>query len=191
MLNSINNTSPSFGASFFYTGMTDELGVELSPSSKRKIVKEDLFNDIAEFLEFIKTKEGEKILDKLPKEDVIEFSVKYKPLGIGADKTPAALKPRVSISHNDYYSLTETLNTSNKSTIEAFKEWVDETLEDEKQTDSKKDIYDLLFTPFTINEPDIREKDGVFSKKAGELDGTPDGGHFHKPGNNDLFNLSK
>ena len=30
MLNSINNLSPSFGASFSYTGMTDELGVELS-----------------------------------------------------------------------------------------------------------------------------------------------------------------
>ena len=165
MLNSINNTSPSFGASFSYTGMTDELGVELSPSSKNKIVKEDLFNDMAEFLKFIKTKEGEKILDKLPKEDVIEFSVKYKPAGIGADKTPAALKPRVSISHNDYYSLTETLNTSNKSTIEAFKEWVDEIVEDEKQADSKKDIYDLLNTPFMVNTPESKkiDEDDIFN----------------------------
>ena len=165
MLNSINNTSPSFGASFFYTGMTDELGVELSPSSKRKIVKEDLFNDIAEFLKFIKTKEGEKILDKLPKEDVIEFSVKYKPAGIGADKTPAALKPRVSISHNDYYSQTDTLNTANKSTIEAFNEWVDEIVEDEKVSDSYKDIYDLLNTPFKVNTPESKriDEDDIFN----------------------------
>ena len=165
MLNSINNSSPSFGASFSYTGMTDELGVELSPSSKNKIVNEGLVNDMAEFLKFIKTKEGEKILDKLPEGDVVEFSVKYKPPGIGADKTPAALKPRVSISHNDYYSLTETLNTSNKSTIEAFKEWVDETLEDEKKSDSKRDIYDLLNTPFTVNTPESKkiDEDDIFN----------------------------
>ena len=165
MLNSINNTSPSFGASFSYTGMTDELGVELSPSSKNKIVKEGLVNDMAEFLKFIKTKEGEKILDKLPEGDVVEFSVKYKPAGIGADKTPAALKPRVSISHNDYYSQTDTLNTANKSTIEAFKEWVDEIVEDEKVSDSYKDIYDLLNTPFTVNTPESKriDEDDIFN----------------------------
>lgn len=159
MLNSINNSSPSFGASFYYTGMTDELGVELSPSSKNKIVNEGLVNDMAEFLKFIKTKEGEKILDKLPEGDVVEFSVKYKPAGIGADKTPASLKPRVSISHNDYYSQTDTLNTANKSTIEAFKEWVDEIVEDEKVSDSNKDIYDLLNTPFTVNTPESKRID--------------------------------
>ena len=71
----------------------------------------------------------------------------------------------MSISHNDYYSLTETLNTSNKSTIEAFKEWVDETLEDEKQADSKKDIYDLLTTPFTVNTPESKrvDEDDIFN----------------------------
>ena len=159
MLNSINNLSPSFGASFSYTGMTDELGVELSPSSKNKIVNEGLVNDMAEFLKFIKTKEGEKILDKLPEGDVVEFSVKYKPAGIGADKTPASLKPRVSISHNDYYSQTDTLNTANKSTIEAFKEWVDEIVEDEKVSDSNKDIYELLNTPFTVNTPESKRID--------------------------------
>mgnify|MGYP005800636443 CR=1 FL=1 len=159
MLNSINNSSPSFGASFYYTGMTDELGVELSPSSKNKIVNEGLVNDMAEFLKFIKTKEGEKILDKLPEGDVVEFSVKYKPAGIGADKTPASLKPRVSISHNDYYSQTDTLNTANKSTIEAFKEWVDEIVEDEKVSDSNKDIYELLNTPFTVNTPESKRID--------------------------------
>lgn len=159
MLNSINNSSPSFGASFYYTGMTDELGVELSPSSKNKIVNEGLVNDMAEFLKFIKTKEGEKILDKLPEGDVVEFSVKYKPAGIGADKTPASLKPRVSISHNDYYSQTDTLNTANKSTIEAFKEWVDEIVEDEKVSDSNKDIYELLNTPFTVNTPESKKID--------------------------------
>ena len=159
MLNSINNSSPSFGASFYYTGMTDELGVELSPYSKNKIVNEGLVNDMAEFLKFIKTKEGEKILDKLPEGDVVEFSVKYKPAGIGADKTPASLKPRVSISHNDYYSQTDTLNTANKSTIEAFKEWVDEIVEDEKVSDSNKDIYELLNTPFTVNTPESKKID--------------------------------
>ena len=159
MLNSINNLSPSFGASFSYTGMTDELGVELSPSSKNKIVNEGLVNDMAEFLKFIKTKEGEKILDKLPEGDVVEFSVKYKPAGIGADKTPASLKPRVSISHNDYYSQADTLNTANKSTIEAFKEWVDEIVEDEKVSDSNKDIYELLNTPFTVNTPESKRID--------------------------------
>lgn len=165
MLNSINNTSPSFGASFYYTGMTDELGVELSPSSKNKIVNEGLVNDMAEFLKFIKTKEGEKILDKLPEGDVVEFSVKYKPAGIGADKTPASLKPRVSISHNDYYSQTDTLNTANKSTIEAFKEWVDEIVEDEKVSDSNKDIYELLNTPFTVNTPESKrvDEDDIFN----------------------------
>ena len=159
MLNSINNSSPSFGASFYYTGMTDELGVELSPSSKNKIVNEGLVNDIAEFLKFIKTKKKKKILDKLPEGDVVEFSVKYKPAGIGADKTPASLKPRVSISHNDYYSQTDTLNTANKSTIEAFKEWVDEIVEDEKVSDSNKDIYELLNTPFTVNTPESKKID--------------------------------
>lgn len=165
MLNSINNSSPSFGASFYYTGMTDELGVELSPSSKNKIVNEGLVNDMAEFLKFIKTKEGEKILDKLPEGDVVEFSVKYKPAGIGADKTPASLKPRVSISHNDYYSQTDTLNTANKSTIEAFKEWVDEIVEDEKVSDSNKDIYELLNTPFTVNTPESKrvDEDDIFN----------------------------
>ena len=165
MLNSINNLSPSFGASFSYTGMTDELGVELSPSSKNKIVNEGLVNDMAEFLKFIKTKEGEKILDKLPEGDVVEFSVKYKPAGIGADKTPASLKPRVSISHNDYYSQTDTLNTANKSTIEAFKEWVDEIVEDEKVSDSNKDIYELLNTPFTVNTPESKrvDEDDIFN----------------------------
>lgn len=165
MLNSINNTSPSFGASLEYKGMTDDFGKDLSASSQVKIVNDGVASDMVKFLEFIKTKEGEKILDKLPKEDVIEFSVKYKPAGIGADKTPAALKPRVSISHNDYYSQTDTLKTANKSTIEAFNEWVDEIVEDEKVSDSYKDIYELLNTPFTVNTPESKkiDEDDIFN----------------------------
>ena len=154
MLNSINNTSPSFGASFFYTGMTDELGVELSPSSKRKIVKEDLFNDIAEFLKFIKTKEGEKILDKLPKEDVIEFTAKYKPL---ADS--AKLFPSVRIHHDGYYSDPIAIDTSDKSTTNAFMEWVDATVEAQKKSESRQYMLKLLTTPFTVNTPESKKID--------------------------------
>ena len=160
MLNSINNTSPSFGASFSYTGMTDELGVELSPSSKNKIVKADLFNDMAEFLKFIKTKEGEKILDKLPKEDVIEFTVKYKSLD-----DPAKLLPSVRIHHDGYYSDPIAIDTSDKSTTDAFMEWVDATVEEQKKADSRQYMLKLLTTPFTVNTPESKEidEDDIFN----------------------------
>ena len=111
MLNSINNTSPSFGASLEYKGMTDDFGKDLSASSQVKIVDEGIASDMVKFLEFINTKEGEKILDKLPKEDVIEFTAKYKPL---ADSTK--LFPSVRIHHDGYYSDPIAIDTSDKST---------------------------------------------------------------------------
>ena len=160
MLNSINNSSPSFGASFSYTGMTDELGVELSPSSKNKIVKADLFNDMAEFLKFIKTKEGEKILDKLPKEDVIEFTAQYKSLD-----DPAKLLPSVRIHHDGYYSDPIAIDTSDKSTTNAFMEWVDATVEAQKKSESRQYMLKLLTTPFTVNTPESKkiDEDDIFN----------------------------
>ena len=46
MLNSINNTSPSFGASLEYKGMTDDFGKDLSPSSQVKIVNDGIAEDM-------------------------------------------------------------------------------------------------------------------------------------------------
>ena len=53
MLNSINNTSPSFGASLEYKGMTDDFGKDLSAFSQVKIVNDGVAYDMVKFLEFI------------------------------------------------------------------------------------------------------------------------------------------
>ena len=154
MLNSINNTSPSFGASLEYKGMTDEFGKDLSAFSQVKIVNEGIAADMVKFLEFIKTKEGEKILDKLPKEDVIEFTAKYKPL---ADS--AKLFPSVRIHHDGYYSDPIAIDTSDKSTTNAFMEWVDATVEAQKKSESRQYMLKLLTTLFTVNTPESKKID--------------------------------
>lgn len=160
MLNSINNTSPSFGASLEYKGMTDDFGKDLSASSQVKIVDEGIASDMVKFLEFIKTKEGEKILDKLPEEDVIEFTAKYKPL---ADSTK--LFPSVRIHHDGYYSDPIAIDTSDKSTTNAFMEWVDATAEEQKKADSRQYMLKLLTTPFTVNTPESKrvDEDDIFN----------------------------
>ena len=160
MLNSINNTSPSFGASLEYKGMTDDFGKDLSASSQVKIVDEGIAADMVKFLEFIKTKEGEKILDKLPKEDVIEFTAKYKPL---ADSTK--LFPSVRIHHDGYYSDPIAIDTSDKSTTDAFMEWVDATVEAQKKSESRQYMLKLLTTPFTVNTPESKkiDEDDIFN----------------------------
>ncbi len=160
MLNSINNTSPSFGASLEYKGMTDDFGKDLSPSSQVKIVNDGIAEDMVKFLEFIKTKEGEKILDKLPKEDVVEFTAKYKPL---ADS--AKLFSSVRIHHDGYYSDPIAIDTSDKSTTNAFMEWVDATAEEQKKADSRQYMLKLLTTPFTVNTPESKriDEDDIFN----------------------------
>mgnify|MGYP005779820657 CR=1 FL=1 len=169
MLNSINNSSPSFGAYLEYKGMTDEFGKDLSESSQVKIVNEGVASDMVKFLEFINTKEGKKILDKLPKEDVIEFTAQYKP---HADSTK--LLPSVRIHHKGAYSDPITLNTSDKSTTNAFIEWVDDTVENQKKSDSREYMLNLLTTPFTINSSEGQKEGDTFFTTPGDLKWIPE-----------------
>ena len=189
MLNSINNSSPSFGASVYTKGLIDERGGKFDKSSQIAIVKGNYSKAkaIYDFFDFIKTTdEGKQILDKLPEGDVIEFSIQYKP---GESRGDDKLIPLVSIQNGGLRSGDMAIDSSDMSLKDSFEQWVDGITASRKEDEEFDRVFSMLTNPFTINEPDIREKDGVFFKKAGELEGTQDGGYFHKPEDDDLFNI--
>lgn len=144
MLNSINNSSPSFGAKFVYTGFEpsvnphDPYDVELDLSAVRRNQPERI-KEIDSFRKFMNTEEGERILDKLPKNDVVELSA-----FVNRDKPPR-LEPILTVRHNDKPAFIMYDCSLDKKEVEAY---VDKAAQKIKEKDSVDSAMRGLLNPF-------------------------------------------
>ena len=145
MLNSINNSSPSFGAKFVYTGFEpsfnphDPYDDELDLSAVRRNQPERI-KEIDSFRKFMKTEEGERILDKLPKNDVVELSA-----FVNRDRQPPRLEPILTVRHNDEPAFIMYDCALGKEEVEAY---VDKAAQKIKEEDSVDSAMRGLLNPF-------------------------------------------
>lgn len=147
ILNSINNSSPSFGAKFVYTGFEpsfnphDPYDDELDLSAVRRNQSERI-KEIDSFRKFMKTEEGKRILDKLPENDVVELSA-----FVNRDRLyqPPRLEPILTVRHNDKPAFVMYDCALGKEEVEAY---VNKAAQKIKEEDSVDSAMRGLLNPF-------------------------------------------
>ena len=147
MLNSINNSSPSFGAKFVFTGFVPSFNPhnpyddELDLSAVRRNQSERI-KEIDFFRKFMKTEEGKRILDKLPENDVVELSA-----FVNRDRLyqPPRLEPILTVRHNDKPAFIMYDCSLDKKEVEAY---VDKAAQIIKEEDSVDSAMRGLLNPF-------------------------------------------
>lgn len=147
MLNSINNSSPSFGAKFVFTGFEpssnphDSYDDELDLSAVRRNQPERI-KEIDSFRKFMKTEEGKRILDKLPEKDVVELSA-----FVNRDRLykPQRLEPILTVRHNGKPAFIMYDCALGKEEVEAY---VDKAAQKIKEKDSVDSAMRGLLNPF-------------------------------------------
>ena len=138
MLNSINNSSPSFGAKFVYTGFEpsfiphDSYVDELDLSAVRRN-QPGRIKEIDSFRKFMKTEEGQRILDKLPENDVVELSA-----FVNRDRLyqPPRLEPILTVRHNNKPAFIMYDCALGKEEVEAYVYKAAQKIEEEDSVDS-------------------------------------------------------
>ena len=138
MLNSINNSSPSFGAKFVFTGFEpsvnphDSYDDELDLSAVRRNQSERI-KEIDSFRKFMKTEKGKRILDKLPEKDVVELSAF---VNRGRLYKPPRLEPILTVRHNGKPAFIMYDCALDKEEVEAYVDKAAQKIEDEDSVDS-------------------------------------------------------
>ena len=147
MLNSINNSSPSFGAKFVFTGFEpsfnpyDPYDEELDLAAVRSNQPERI-KEIDSFRKFMKTEEGQRILDKLPENDVVELSA-----FVNKDRLyqPPRLEPILTVRHNNKPAFIMYDCALGKEEVEAY---VNKAAQKIKEEDSVDSAMRGLLNPF-------------------------------------------
>lgn len=165
MLNSVNNSSPSFGARFLFEGC------RYTPDRIRENIERDpeVARGVVDFVNFIQSEEGRNILKQMPEEDKIVLSVPIR----YTNEPGKSEELYVDMKHS---SKSAGGNFSDKplpfgTNIEEFKKWADSIIKKEDITSMAK----ILNKQFVIDDTS-----GESSKKI------MDGGFFRVPEESDL-----
>ena len=148
MLNSVNNSSPSFGAAVSYLGVVDHDGRELDPMTVKSIARggSKSVEVFVDFLSQLQGKRGKDILDKLPDKDLVEISCKLP--NSQSNKLVAACSlihegVRVPLSSNEIQCDNDLLNN--------FENWVNARVAYVQTLDKSNSMLEALMTKFTSN----------------------------------------
>ena len=147
MLNSINNSSPSFGAKFVYTGFEpsfnphDPYDDELDLSAVRRN-QPGRIKEIDSFRKFMKTEEGQRILDSPPVYDAVVL-----PAFVNKDRLylPPRLEPILTVRHNNKPAFIMYDCALGKEEVEAY---VNKAAQKIKEEDSVDSAMRGLLNPF-------------------------------------------